>query len=111
MTVNGSDLVLDGNAAAGLLQEIFVLEITTAQIQCEACGSTTAVGSLRLYAAPMGAVLSCIRCDGILMRAVHTPHGRWLEHSVLSSSPAGPRHREPVKYLMIGRKNHESGDS
>jgi ferredoxin-NADP reductase len=79
MTENGSDLVLDGNAAAGLLQEIFVLEITTAQIQCEACGSTTAVGSLRLYAAPMGAVLSCIRCDGILMRAVRTPHGRWLE--------------------------------
>ena len=40
MTENGSHLVLDGNAAAGLLQEIFVLEITTAQIQCEACGST-----------------------------------------------------------------------
>ena len=79
MTENGSDLVLDGNAAAGLLQEIFVLEITKAQIQCNACGSTAAVGSLRLYAAPMGAVLSCIRCDGILMRAVHTPHGRWLE--------------------------------
>ena len=56
MTENVSDLVLDGNAAAGLLQEIFVLEITTAQIQCEKCGST---GSLRLYAAPMGAVLRC----------------------------------------------------
>jgi Family of unknown function (DUF6510) len=57
MTDNGSDLVLDGNAAAGLLQEIFVLDITTAQIQCEACSSTAAVGALRLYAAPMGAVL------------------------------------------------------
>jgi uncharacterized protein DUF6510 len=79
MTENGSDLVLDGNAAAGLLQEIFVLEITTAQIECRACGSTGAVGSLRLYAEPMGAVLMCTRCDGILMRAVHTPHGRWLE--------------------------------
>jgi hypothetical protein len=79
MTENSSDLVLDGNAAAGLLQEIFVLDITTAQVQCEACGSTGAVGSLRLYAAPMGAVLRCTHCDGILMRAVHTPHGRWLE--------------------------------
>ena len=79
MTENGSDLVLDGNAAAGLLQEIFVLDITTAQVQCEACGSTGAVGSLRLYAAPMGAVLRCTHCNGILMRAVHTPHGRWLE--------------------------------
>jgi hypothetical protein len=79
MTENGSDLVLDGNAAAGLLQEIFALEITRAQAQCDACGSTGAVGSLRLYAAPMGAVLRCTHCDGILMRAVHTPHGRWLE--------------------------------
>jgi Family of unknown function (DUF6510) len=79
MTENGSDLVLDGNAAAGLLQEIFVLDVTTAQIHCEACGATGAVGSLRLYAAPMGAVLRCTHCDRILMRAVHTPHGRWLE--------------------------------
>lgn len=79
MTENDSDLVLDGNAAAALLQEIFVLEITTAQIQCAACGSTGAVGSLHLYAAPMGAVLRCTHCDDILMRAVHTPDGRWLE--------------------------------
>jgi hypothetical protein len=79
MNENGSDLVLDGNAAAGLLQQIFVREITTAQIQCEACGSTAAVGSLRLYAAPLGAVLRCAHCDGILLRAVQTPHGRWLE--------------------------------
>ena len=79
MTENVSDLVLDGNAAAGLLQEIFIADITTAQIQCEACGSAAAVGSLRLYAAPMGAVLRCTHCDGIVMRAVHTPRGCWLE--------------------------------
>ncbi len=79
MTENGSDLVLDGNAAAVLLQEIFVLEITTAQIQCEKCDSAAAIGSLPLYAAPMGAVLRCAHCDNILMRAVHTPHGRWPE--------------------------------
>jgi hypothetical protein len=79
MTENDSDLVLDGNAAAGLLQEIFVLEITSAEIQCDSCGSTGAVGALRLYAAPMGAVLRCTHCDDILMRVVHTPHGRWLD--------------------------------
>jgi hypothetical protein len=27
----------------------------------------------------MGAVLRCTHCEGILMRAVRTPHGRWLE--------------------------------
>jgi DNA-directed RNA polymerase subunit RPC12/RpoP len=79
MTENDSDLVLDGNAAAGLLQEIFALEITTAQIQCDTCGSVGAVGSLRLYAAPMGAVLRCPNCDARLMTAVRTPLGRWLE--------------------------------
>ena len=79
MTESGSDLVLDGNAAAGLLQEIFVAEITNAQIQCESCGFTGAVGSLRLYAAPMGAVLRCTHCNSIVVRAAHTPHGRWLD--------------------------------
>jgi hypothetical protein len=79
MTEHGSDLVLDGNAAAGLLQEIFVPEITSAQIECEACGYTAEVGALQLYAVAMGAVLRCTHCDAILIRAVHTVHGRWLE--------------------------------
>jgi DNA-directed RNA polymerase subunit RPC12/RpoP len=79
MTEKDSDLVLDGNAAAGFLQEIFALEITTAQIQCGTCDSVGAVGSLRLYATPMGDVLRCPNCDARLMTAVRTPHGRWLE--------------------------------
>ena len=79
MTEDAADLVLDGNAAAGLLHEIFVPDITIARIQCETCGSVAGVGSLRLYAAPMGVVLRCAHCDSILMRAVDTPHGRWIE--------------------------------
>jgi hypothetical protein len=79
MTNTDSDLALDANAAAGLLQEIFLVETTTAQIECATCGASAAVGSLRVYALPMGAVLRCAHCDGILMRAVHTPHGRWLD--------------------------------
>jgi hypothetical protein len=79
MTENGSDHVLDGNAAAGLLQEIFAFEVTAAQIQCQACDFVGPVASLCLYAASMGAVLRCTRCARILMRAVRTPHGRWFE--------------------------------
>ena len=79
MTDKGADLVLDANAAAGLLREIFVLDATVVQIQCVACDSTAAVGSLRLYAAPMGAILRCTHCDGVLIRVVSTPHGRWLD--------------------------------
>jgi hypothetical protein len=79
MTENDLDFALDGNAAAGALREIFATDVTTAHIQCDACGSVGAVGSLRLYAAPMGVVLRCANCADILLRAVHTPHGRWLE--------------------------------
>jgi hypothetical protein len=74
-----SNLILDGNAAAGCLQEVFASDITIAEIQCEECGSIRPVGSIRSYAAPMGAVLRCAHCDNILMRAVRTPHALWLE--------------------------------
>ena len=76
---NVSDLVLDGNATALLLQEIFVPDIALAKIRCEACDCVSSVGSLTLYAAPMGAVLHCADCESVLMRAVDTPHGLWLE--------------------------------
>jgi hypothetical protein len=79
--MNESDLhfVLDGNAAAAALQEIFLADVTTALVQCEVCGSVGAVGSLLFYAAPMGVVLRCANCTAILLRAVNTPRGRWLE--------------------------------
>jgi len=75
-----SDLhfVLDGNAAEAL-QEIFVLDVTTALVQCDACGSVGPIGSLPFYAAPMGVVLRCVNCTAILLRAANTPHGRWLD--------------------------------
>jgi hypothetical protein len=80
-----SNVALDGNAAGSLLQKSFLPDITSAQIQCRACDFTSQVGSMRLYGAAMGAVLRCAHCDCILMRAVHTRHGRWLE-------VAGARH-------------------
>jgi hypothetical protein len=79
MTHADSDPALDANAAAGLLQEIFLVDVTTAQVECAPCGASAVIGSLRVYALPMGAVVRCTHCDGILMRAVHTPHGRWLD--------------------------------
>jgi hypothetical protein len=79
MAENISDFVLDGNAAAGCLQEVFASEMTLAEIQCDVCGSIRPVGSTRLHAAPIGVVLRCAHCDNILMRAVRTPHGLWLE--------------------------------
>ena len=79
MTESDLDFVLDGNAAAGALREVFVGDLTTAHIQCDACGSVGALGSLPFYIARMGVVLRCTDCAAILLRAVRTPHGRWLE--------------------------------
>ena len=76
---NVTDLVLDGNSTAHLLQKIFVPDITLAKIRCEACDCVSSVGSLVLHAFPMGAVLQCADCERVLLRAVETPHGLWLE--------------------------------
>ena len=38
MTENDLDFVLDGNAAAGALREVFAADVTSAHIQCDACG-------------------------------------------------------------------------
>ena len=79
MTDGDLDFVLDGSAAAGALREVFAVDITSAQIQCDTCGAAGALGALRYYAAPMGVVLRCTNCTAIVLRAVRTPHGRWLE--------------------------------
>ena len=79
MASNLSDLLLDGNAGARLLQRIFAPDITLAKIRCNSCDCMSGVGSLTLHAAPMGAVLKCADCESDLMRAVDTPRGLWLE--------------------------------
>ena len=61
------------------MQAMFALDVTAAQVECEACDCLSTIGALRLYAAPMGEVLRCVRCDVVLVRTVRTPHGQWLE--------------------------------
>ena len=79
MPNNVSDLLLGGDVAAHLIQQVFVPDVTLAKIRCDACDCIGAVGSLTVYAGPMGAVLKCADCDNVLMRVVDTPHGLWLE--------------------------------
>jgi hypothetical protein len=79
VTSDNTAVALDGNAAASFLLEFFGRDLTTAQMQCGACKYFGAVASSRLYGASMGVILRCANCDGILMRAAHTPHNYWLE--------------------------------
>jgi hypothetical protein len=72
-------LRLDGNAAAGILSEIFAVDLTTAQALCANCGATRAVGALLVYAHGMGTVLRCPSCDAVVLRVGRTPTQIWLD--------------------------------
>jgi hypothetical protein len=79
MAHNISDLILEGDVAALLLQHVFAPDITLAQIRCAACDCTSGVGALATHAAPMGTILRCSNCDRVLMRVVDAPRGLLLE--------------------------------
>ena len=63
-----NDLRLDGNAAGGLLNEIFPFEMTAAEGTCGGCGRIKPLGELMLYQHGMGAILRCAVCDTALIR-------------------------------------------
>src|ERR671917_1470271 len=69
---------LDGNAAAGLLREVFAVELTAATAVCEGCGREAAVAELVLYGGALGAVLRCPGCDLAMVRLAATPAGHRL---------------------------------
>jgi len=54
---------LDGNAAAGTLQEIFPFEMTLAQVTCTGCGTTNVIGATAAYMHGMGTIVRCPVCD------------------------------------------------
>jgi hypothetical protein len=70
---------LDGNAAAGLMREVFAFEATAARMTCAGCASVALIGELRLYAIEMGAILRCPSCDEAVVRIACTPRGLWLD--------------------------------
>jgi len=84
-----TQLRLDGNAAAGLLREVFVQELTAARGACGTCGTIAAMGAQHLYMYPQspGAVVRCSTCQDVLMVLVHAGGRyrlglqglRWLE--------------------------------
>jgi len=61
---------LDGNAAAGVLAEIFTFEITTARAACAHCGATGPLGSSMAYVSEIGTVVRCAACGQVLIRVV-----------------------------------------
>ena len=58
---------LDGNAIAGLLDEVFGLEMTTATGTCAACGASGEVARAVVYTRGPGSVARCPACTSMLM--------------------------------------------
>jgi hypothetical protein len=75
----GEALRLDGNAAAGILSEVFVPDLTTARVTCANCGTIRALGALLVYAHGMGMVVRCPSCDAVVLRVARPSSQLWLD--------------------------------
>jgi hypothetical protein len=72
-----ADLMLDGNALAGVLGEVFVHEMTSARIACDGCGEVEPIGAEHAYVQTPGVVLRCRHCEDVLL-VITQRGGRYL---------------------------------
>jgi hypothetical protein len=75
------EMRLDGNAAGGMLREVFVQEMTAALATCAGCGTTGPVGVLLEYGLGMGIILRCPKCDAPLLRIARAPDRLYVDFS------------------------------
>jgi hypothetical protein len=74
-----SSIMLDGNALAGVMHELFNTEMTIAPVECASCGRVGELGSLWLFNASPGYVLCCPTCQKIVIRMIVTPDEIFLD--------------------------------
>ena len=73
------ELMLDANAAAGLLQEIFGIDMTAAPTECANCGQEGEIGTLLAFTQAPGVVLRCPSCENVVVRIVQTPNAFYID--------------------------------
>ncbi len=73
------ELMLDANATAGLLQEVFGVEMTAAPTECANCGNEGELGSLLAFTQGPGIVLRCPACENVVLRITQTPKAIYLD--------------------------------
>jgi len=78
------EMRLDGNAAGGMLREVFAQDVTAALATCAGCGSLGPIGELLEYGQRMGVILRCPSCDAAMLRVVRTPGWLRLDASGIS---------------------------
>jgi len=65
----------DGNGAAGLLQEVFLAEVTAAHRICQSCRAERPIGAHPAYQGP-GVVLRCPECGDVAATIAALPDRR-----------------------------------
>jgi Family of unknown function (DUF6510) len=73
------ELMLDANATAGLLYEIFSTEMTASPIECATCGNEGEIGELLAFTQGPGIVLRCSTCENVVLRIVQTAEAIYLD--------------------------------
>ena len=73
------ELMLDANATAGLLHEIFGVEMTASPTECAHCGKEGEIGTLLAFTQGPGIVLRCSACEQVMIRIVQTPEAIHLD--------------------------------
>ena len=79
MTDLNRELMLDANATAGLLYEIFGVEMTASPTECVNCGNEGEIGELLAFTQGPGIVLRCSACESVVLRIVQTPGAIYLD--------------------------------
>ena len=72
------ELMLDGNGVAGLLQEVFAVEMTTAVGTCGHCGTAGPLGAVQVFRGA-GVVLRCPQCANNLAKIVKNDSRVWID--------------------------------
>ena len=72
---------LDGNAAGGVLGQIFAFEMTTTEVICAHCDAVGPIGAAAVYATAMGTIIRCRGCGEALIRIAHGPQRFWVDFS------------------------------
>ena len=71
------ELMLDGNAVAGMLTEVFAVEMTTATMTCGNCGMAGPVGAMHVFRGA-GIVMRCPNCDNVMAKIVEDGTRIWM---------------------------------
>ena len=79
MTDINRELTLDANATAGLLFEIFGLEMTASPTECTTCGNKGEVGTLLAFTQGPGIILRCSACESVVLRIIQTSDAIYMD--------------------------------